>query len=112
MLRVTPEVDMNLEALYDEPMVVAAGVNNPWTRRRKVELAELVREPWTWPTIGTVFDSLVVEAFRAKGLEPPRATVYAEAASMRIRLAANGDFLAVLPASVLKFSARHMPIKM
>jgi DNA-binding transcriptional LysR family regulator len=30
------EEDLNLEVLYDEPLVVVAGVNNPWVRRRKI----------------------------------------------------------------------------
>jgi DNA-binding transcriptional LysR family regulator len=90
---------------------VVAGVDNPWVRRRKITLAELVNEPWTWSTAGTFFESLVVEAFRASGLEPPRATVYAEALSMRIRLAATGRFLAVVPASILRFSTKHTAIR-
>ena len=41
------------ETLFYDYMVVATGANNPLTRRRKIELAELVDEPWThsWPTI-------------------------------------------------------------
>ena len=80
-------------------------------RRRKIELAELVNEPWTWSAPGTMFDTLVIDAFRTTGLEPPRATVYAEAINVRIRLAATGPFLAVIPASMLKFHAQHASIK-
>jgi hypothetical protein len=46
-----------------------------------------VNEPWTWPAAGTAFNVRVIEAFRASGLEPPRAKVYAEALNLRIRLA-------------------------
>ena len=84
---------------------------NPWVRRRKIELAELVNEPWTWSAPGTMFDTLVIDAFRTSGLEPPRATVYAEAINMRTRLAATGPFLAVVPASMLRFHAQHASIK-
>ena len=31
-------------------------LENPWARRRKIKLAELVNEPWTWPEVGTVID--------------------------------------------------------
>jgi DNA-binding transcriptional LysR family regulator len=108
--RVSPE-DMELEVLLEDQLVVVAGVQNPWARRRKIELAELVNEPWTWSSPGTMFDSLVIDAFRANGLRPPRATVYAEATSMKIRLAEAGHFLAVVPASVLKFVNTHGSIK-
>src|SRR5262249_43692395 len=98
---------MDLEVLLEDRLVVVAGVQNPWVRRRKIELAELVNEPWTWSSPGTMFDSLVIDAFRANGLRPPRATIYAEATNMKIRLAETGRFLAVVPASVLKFVTTH-----
>ena len=34
---------LSFEFLFDDPFVVAAGAQSPWTRRRKIELAELVR---------------------------------------------------------------------
>jgi DNA-binding transcriptional LysR family regulator len=95
--------DIEIETLYEEPLVVVAAVKNPWARRRKIGLAELVNEPWTWPTAGTIIDSLVIEAFRASGIEPPHATIYADAYSLRIRLAATGRFLAIVPASIMRF---------
>jgi len=36
-----------VENLFDDSHVVVAGAQNPWTRRRKIALAELVNEPWT-----------------------------------------------------------------
>jgi DNA-binding transcriptional LysR family regulator len=42
------EEDIDVEMLYDEPLVVVAGIDNPWLRRRRIKLAELVNEPWTW----------------------------------------------------------------
>src|SRR4051812_6815783 len=105
------EEDMDREILFEEPLVVVAGVDNPWARRRKINLAELVNEPWTWPAAGTAFDARVVEAFRASGLKPPRAKVYAEAINMRTTLAANGRFLAVVPAYIMRFSAKHVSLK-
>ena len=106
----TPD-DMEEEVLFEEPMVVVAGAENPWACRRKIRLAELVDEPWTWPSAGSMMDSLLIEAFRASGLEPPRVTVYIDAANIRIRLAATGRFLAVIPAGVLGSPAKHSPIK-
>ena len=101
---------MDQEVLFEEPLVVVAGMENPWARRRKIKLAELVNEPWTWPP-GAAFDARVVEAFRASGLEPPRATVYAEAINMRTKLAANGRFLAVVPAYIMRFPAKYPSLK-
>src|SRR5262249_32719992 len=68
---IVPE-DIDVEVLFEDQLVVVAGMKNPWSRRRKVKLAELVNEPWTWAA-GTMFDTMVVEAFRASGVKPPRA---------------------------------------
>jgi DNA-binding transcriptional LysR family regulator len=106
------EQDIATEVLFEEPLTVVAGLDNPWSRRRKIDLRDLVNEPWTWPAAGTVIDSLVIEAFRASGIEPPRATIYADAYSLRLRLAATGRFLAIVPASIMKFSGMPASIKM
>jgi len=102
--------DVNEEILFEEPLVVVAGAENPWARRRKIKLADLVNEPWTWPA-GSMINSLIIEAFRANGLEAPRAAVHADAINMRISLAATGRFLAVVPAGILRFRAKGAAIK-
>jgi DNA-binding transcriptional LysR family regulator len=93
------EEDLEQEVLFREPLTVVAALDNPWSRRRKIKLAELLKEPWTWPV---AFDSLVVAAFRASGLNPPRATVYSNSTSVRIRLALTGRFLAVVPSALMR----------
>ena len=102
-----PQDDIDVEVLFEEPLVVAASAENPWVRRRQVDLADLIDEPWTWSPPGTVVDKLVVKAFRANGLEPPRAAVYTDAINVRIRLAATRGFLVVVPASTPSLPARH-----
>jgi DNA-binding transcriptional LysR family regulator len=102
-----PQNDVDVEVLFEEPLVVAASVENPWIRRRRVQLVDLIKEPWTWSPPGTIVDRLIVEAFRASGLEPPRAAVYTDAINVRIRLAVTRGFLVVVPASMLSLPARH-----
>ena len=38
--------DLNVETLFDDQMVVATDSRNPWARRRKIALAELIDEHW------------------------------------------------------------------
>ena len=76
-------------------------------RRRKITLADLINEPWTWSPPGGVIHSSVVNAFRASGLEPPRPTILTEAINVRARLAATRGFLTVAYASMLTFPAKH-----
>ena len=66
---------LGFEFLFDDPFVVAAGAQSPWVRRRRIELAELVNEPWVLPPPESAFGSVVMEAFRASGLDYPRTTV-------------------------------------
>jgi DNA-binding transcriptional LysR family regulator len=105
------ERDFDVEVLFEEPLVVVAGAENPWARKPKIKLAELVNEPWTWPAAGTTFDSLVVQAFHASGVEAPQPAVHVDAFSMRLKLAATGRFLAIVPASIMKFSDKQASIK-
>jgi DNA-binding transcriptional LysR family regulator len=102
-----PPEDIDQEVLFEEPLVVVASTENPWARRRKIKLADLVNETWTWSARGNPVDRLIVDAFRAHGLKPPSATIYAETTSMRLKLAETGRFLAIVPASALRF--HHNP---
>src|SRR6476659_942716 len=43
------------EILFHDALVVATGQNNPLTRRRKIELAELLSEPWVLDSPNTDF---------------------------------------------------------
>src|SRR5262249_18212195 len=89
--------------LYDDPFFVLAGVQNPWARRRRIELAELVNEPWALPAPEGVVGALM-EAFRASGLDYPRATLVTSSPGLRINLVATGRFLTM---AAVKFPARH-----
>jgi len=100
-----------MEAVHEQPLVVVAGIENPWLRRRKIRLADLVNEPWTWPPPGSRYDTLIAEAFRADGLRPPRPAVYTHAINLRISLAATGRFLTVVPDSAVSIPSKYPSIR-
>jgi DNA-binding transcriptional LysR family regulator len=117
MFSLIVEDHLNAEILYDDPFVIAAGVRNPWVRRRKIDLAELMNEPWVLPPADSPFGSVIEEAFRAAGLKVPASTVIASAVPMRNALLASGRFLTIVPSSVLRFSgheptAKPLPIEL
>ena len=64
--------DIEAEPLFEEHLVVTAGLCNPWARRRRVELADLIDEPWSLQPADTIAGARSVEAFRACGLDVPR----------------------------------------
>jgi DNA-binding transcriptional LysR family regulator len=110
----TPFADerVSFEFLFESPYVVAAGVNNPWRKRRRITLAELKDEPWALPPPDSRFGSYVVEVFRAAGLDFPRAAVIASALEMRANLLKTGRYLAIFPDFWLRLPEPHPSIRM
>ncbi len=102
---------LNFEVLYDNPYFVAAGAKNPWARRRRVELSELIDELWVLPPAGSRFGSLARNIFGAKGLPCPRASVVAYGLEMTINLLGTGRYLAIHPESVFTFPTKHPSIR-
>jgi DNA-binding transcriptional LysR family regulator len=102
---------MNAEVLYDDPFLIAAGLRNPWCRRRRIKLADLMNEPWTLPPPDSPSGSIIVEIFRGSGLDLPRATLVTSSIPARNALLASGRFLTVAPASVLKLGGGNQEIK-
>ena len=98
---------VNFEALYESPYVVAAGERNPWVRRRRINLAELMGELWVLPSPDDSFGPFVAEAFRASGLEFPRTTVIASALEMCANLLKTNRYLTILPEFWLQLPDRH-----
>ena len=103
--------DMVVENLFDDDIVAVAATRSPWSRRRKVELADLVNEPWTLPSPDTGIGAFAIAAFRARGLAPPRATVITYSVHMRDKLLATGRFLTMLSTYTLMLPARHSSLK-
>jgi DNA-binding transcriptional LysR family regulator len=103
--------NMNAELLYDDPFVVAAGARNPLCRRRRIKLVDLMDEPWALPPRDSPTGPIVVEVFRARGLDVPRAALVASSIPARNAMLASGRFLTIVPASVLKLSGGNDEIK-
>ncbi len=102
--------ELNVAILFDDPPRVVVGSQSLWARRRKVALADLVNERWTLSSDQVIHD-LVHDAFRAKGLPPPKETVSASSMLLRSRLLATGRYVTVLPASVLRYNATAWSLK-
>src|SRR5262245_16166412 len=103
--------NMGTEVLYNDPFVVAAGAQNPWCRRRRMKLADLMEEPWALPPRDSPNGPIVIEIFRASGLDLPRAALVASSIPARNAMLASGRFLTIIPASVLKLSGGNEEIK-
>jgi DNA-binding transcriptional LysR family regulator len=111
------EDDVNAEVLFQDQLYVVAGKDNPWTRRRRIALKDLIDEPWTMPSPDTNAGALLEQAFRAEGLAIPHITVAGYGTQLQSSLVSTGRFLAIVPGSYLKFNAnrfgfRALPVKL
>jgi DNA-binding transcriptional LysR family regulator len=103
--------DLESESLFEEPMFVVAGLDNRWSRQRKIDLVELLDEPWTLPEADNVAMTLIADCFRAAGATPPTPQVVSDSMAARTRLVEMGPFLTFLPGSTLHFGAGRLQVK-
>ena len=105
------EDDLDTELLYEDPLIVVAGAGNKWLRRRNIEPAELIDEPWCLAPYDSGIGPFVVQAFRARGLEMPRLAVRSRSPHLYYALVHTGRFLSVAPASALRLSGKRPGLK-
>jgi len=105
------EADLKAEVVYDDQVVVVAGRQSKWARVRKLTLADLAGERWILPPADTMHGSLTAELFRAGNTELPRAPITTLSMHLCCQLAANAQFVTVLPTSVLRFGNRDRSLK-
>ena len=105
----------NVEILFDDELVIVAGMQSRWARRRKIDLAELVNEPWILSGPRSWNYRAMAEAFAARGISLPKIRIRTFSLQLRINLMETGEFIATLPKSVLhiyedRFSLKALPV--
>jgi len=99
--------DVNVEYLFDDHLVIVAGLRSRWARRRKIDLAELHAERWMLGTPNTANYAHIAEAFRARGLDMPKVALETLSVPLRTHLLASGRFIGAMPKSL----ACQSPVK-
>jgi DNA-binding transcriptional LysR family regulator len=107
----TAEEDIDAEILFHDGVVVVAGLQSRWARRRKVDLSELANEPWVFPQPESPFIAPVAELFRARGLQFPPKGIARGSVNLLCALVASGPFIGIFPPSLLRFGANLPPLK-
>jgi DNA-binding transcriptional LysR family regulator len=101
---------MDVEPLLDDPQVVVAGAHNPLARRRRLSLAQLAGEPWVLPLPDQPYGAVVLEAFRAQGLQLPP-TIVGSTLPLRTTLLVTGLFVSMVPRVVMQFPPKNLMLK-
>jgi DNA-binding transcriptional LysR family regulator len=105
--------DLTLEDLFDDPLIIAAGLHSPWARRRKIDLAELIDEPWVLPPPNSWNYIHLAEACRSQGLAMPTVRLSGFSMHLANHFVANGPFLTAHSRSIVElFSMKELPVKL
>lgn len=99
------------ETLYDISYVIVAGSKHPLARRRRIEFVDLLSESWVLAPLEVAFGSATMKAFRASGIDYPRATVFAAPADVRVSLLNTGRFLSIFTTDLLRFPTKRPELK-
>jgi DNA-binding transcriptional LysR family regulator len=108
---------LKIDVLFDDELVVVAGAQSKWARRREIDLTELANERWILSAPGTWNHIVVEEAFRARELELPKIGLSTLSIHLRTNLLSSGHFITVLPRSVLtlyqeRFALQILPVRL
>lgn len=109
--------DFDVDVVLNDELVVVAGKHSRWARDRSVDIETLADAPWVLPPSTTSNSRTVFEAFRERGLGPPRIAMATFSVHLRAIMAAKGSHVSVLPRSIVPFVADRsgitaLPIKL
>jgi DNA-binding transcriptional LysR family regulator len=94
--------DLTTEILYDDKVIVAASARSKWARRRKIDLAELIDEPWILSGPTALTRPFIERIFEAAGLSHPNPRIATGSIILRARLIAGSPYLGIFLTSVLQ----------
>ena len=104
---------MNVERLFDDPLVVVAGRHSRWARRRKIDLAELIDEPWIMQGTHTWNYARVEEAFRERGLGMPKTRLVTLSWPLISHFVFDGPYITTYAKSVaVRHSLKVLPVNL
>jgi DNA-binding transcriptional LysR family regulator len=109
----TPFLEEGLlaETLFEEPMLVMAGATSRWAKRRRVELAELLDEPWCLSPLGSLPRLLQEEVFHAATLRFPSANIITLSIQLYTIMLESGRWLGLVPGSVIRVGPKRPSLK-
>jgi DNA-binding transcriptional LysR family regulator len=79
-------------------------MHHRWANRRKVAFAELVNEAWLFPRADSWNYICMAEAFRARGLEMPKISLWSNVTSLRNHMMASGQFVTAVSKSIAEWN--------
>lgn len=102
--------DLVQEHLYEDDYVVCASAHHRLAKKKQVLLADLAQERWTVSEPGTAIWRRIHQVFEERGLSAPQITFETGNPALRLSLVATSDMLGYSWSSVVRRSARNLPL--
>jgi len=103
--------DLNAEVLFNDRYALVVGEKSQWARRRHIDLADLLDEPWIMTPLDALGDAFLVKAFKTRGLKAPNLVITTFSIHLRNNLVGSGKFITALPGSVLRIYRKPHGLK-
>jgi DNA-binding transcriptional LysR family regulator len=103
--------DLDVETLFDDELVIAVGAKHAFGRRRRLDLADLLDEPWILANPPSWNHRVLAEACRLRGLRMPKVALSTFSTHIRTSMVGSGRFVATFPKSVAAFYADRFELK-
>ncbi len=100
-------IGVAFQPLFTEQLAVLAPPGHRLARRRKVDLAELVDEPWILPPGPTVTTVAMRDVFLARGLQPPVPWIESSGVHASLEFTAAGLGLCAAPMALARAAKRR-----
>ena len=103
--------ELSFQPLFDDRLVIAASAHGRWAHRPRVDLCDLVDEPWVLTRPDCWVSSGIKEAFRTRGLRAPHVSLMSQSMSLRMSLVAAGPYITAFPGSHPSFDVERWSVK-
>jgi DNA-binding transcriptional LysR family regulator len=106
------EDDLKAEILFDEPYQSVVGAESKWARQRRLDLGDILNEPWVLPPYDSVPGMQIHDIFTSAGFQPPQPAVATLSVQLTVSLIASGRYVGILPMSVAQFNVGPHRLKL
>jgi len=103
--------DLHGDTWFYDRICLAAARDSAWGRRRKIRMADLAHASLLCPPADTPGGAAIGDAIRSAGLQESPVKITTLSVHLRTALSARGPFIAVLPASILRFNSAFHSLK-
>jgi len=99
--------DLVAQVLYKSTLAVMADKSHHLVHRKKLDLCDLMKESWTLSPPDSFLGRIGGDVFRRRKLSLPPTVVTTISTHMRLNLLASGDFLTLLPTTLLRHGSNR-----